>query len=196
MTFGQLLRGKKDAILRRWVDDALATYSGDSAAMFKRQQDPFANPIGHGLRVATQGIFEALLDGLDAEKGPDTEKIREHLAEVLKVRAVQQFSASEAVGFVFRLKQAVRAELAEAATQPEALPALAKFDAEIDRVVLAAFDVFVRCREQLYELRVSELKRMIPWATQRTHRCESGSCGGDDLPRVVLESTDVQREGL
>jgi len=195
MTFGKLLQARKDAIVRRWLDDVLATYSGDAAAAFKRQQDPFANPVGHGLRIATQGIFEALLDGWDAEKGPHAEKIRGCLQEVLKVRAVQEFSASEAVGFVFRLKQAVRAELGEAATETRHLSELARFEAEIDRMALAAFGVFVQCRERLYELRINELKRMVPWATQRMGQCESGSSESGDLLRV-LEGTNVQREGL
>ena len=185
MTFGRLLQEKKDAIVRRWFDEALASYSDDSAAAFKRQKDPFANPIGHGLRVATQAIFEALLDGSEAEK------ICEHLHEAIKVRAVQQFPASEAVGFVFRLKDAVRAELGPAATDARYLSELAEFDARVDRVALAAFDVFVECRERLSELRINEVKRTVPWAAQKMPRCGSDPDAAPGRPQ-----DDVRREDL
>ncbi|NQU22135.1 MAG: RsbRD N-terminal domain-containing protein [Candidatus Nealsonbacteria bacterium] len=191
MAFRRLLQEKKDAIVRRWSDKALASYSGDSAAAFKRQKDPFANPIGHGLRVATQAIFDELLDGPDAKAGPDMEKIGEHLFEVVRVRAVQQFSASEAVGFVFCLKDAVRAELGSAATDGRYLSELAEFDARVDRVALAAFDVFVECRERLLELRINEVKRTVPWAAQKMPRCGSDLDAGPGCPQ-----DDVRREDL
>ena len=183
MKFGTLLQEKKDAIVRRWFDEALASYSGDSAAAFKRQKDPFANPIGHGLRVATQTIFDELLDGPETKAGPDVEKIGDHLREVIQARAVQQFSASEAVGFVFRLKDAVREELGPAATDGRYLSELAEFDARVDRVALAAFDVFVECRERLSELRINEVKRRVPWAAQRMPRCGSDPDAGPGCPQ-------------
>ena len=191
MTFGRRLQEKKDAIVRRWFDEALASYSDDSAAAFTRQKDPFANPIGHGLRVATRAIFERLVAGSEAE-GFDTAKIDEHLHEAIKVRAVQQFSASEAVGFVFSLKDAVREELGPAATDGRYLSELAEFDARVDRVALAAFDVFVECRERLSELRINEVKRTVPWAAQRMQRCGSDPDAAPGCP----QDTDVRREDL
>jgi len=187
MTFRRLLQEKKDAIVRRWFGEALASYSGDAAAAFKRQKDPFANPVGHGLRVATGAIFEALLDGSEAEalaaEPLDAAKIREHLHEAIRIRAVQQFSASEAVGFVFGLKNAVRAELGPAATDGRYLSELAEFDARVDRVALAAFDVFVECRERLCELRINEVKRRVPWAAQKMQQCGSDADAAPGCPQ-------------
>jgi len=157
MTLGELLRTKKDAIVQRWLAEVLASYAEDSAAAFRRQKDPFANPVGRSLRVGTRGIFETLLDGMDAEK------IRQYLQEIIKIRAVQQFSASQAVGFVFCLKEAVRAELGKAVGDQRFSSELAKFEAEVDQIALAGFDVFVQCREQVCELRVNEVKRRVSW---------------------------------
>ncbi|OHB83228.1 MAG: hypothetical protein A2V98_01805 [Planctomycetes bacterium RBG_16_64_12] len=164
MTLRNLLRENKDAIVWRWFEDILAAYAGDAAAAFKRQKDPFANPVGHSLRVGTRGIFEALVAGVDAEK------VRQHLGEIIRIRAVQQFSASQAVGFVFRLKDAVRAELGGAVEDPRLSSELAKLEAEIDQVALAAFDVFVQCREQVCELRVNEVKRRVSWIVDKMNR--------------------------
>ena len=97
VTFEELLQKNKDAIVQRWFDGVLATYPGEAAAAFGRQKDPFANPVGHSLREGTRGIFEAFLEEMDAAK------IRQCLLEIIKIRAVQQFSPSQAVGFVFIL---------------------------------------------------------------------------------------------
>ena len=93
----------------------------------------------------------------------DAEKIRQYLRQIIKIRAVQQLSASQALCFVFQLKQAVRAELAEAVKEPWCFSELAKLDGRIDQIALASFDVFVQCREQVCELRVNEVKRQVSW---------------------------------
>ncbi len=176
MTFGDLLREKKAAVVGRWLDGVLLTYGKDSHAAFTRQKDPHANPVGHGLRVALPAVFEALLDGPDNESagpdreesaGPDREEIRRHLHEIVKVRAVQEFSPSDGVGFVFLLKEAIRAELPKAVGDPRYAAELADVQRRIDQLALAAFDIYCECRQRLYELRLSEVKRTIPWVEQK-----------------------------
>jgi len=164
---GELLRDKRDMIVQRWFEDGLTTYPEDSASAFKRQKDPFANPIGHSLRLGTQGIFDALLSGAG------TDEIQQHLIEIVKIRAVQQVSASEAIRFVFSLKQAVRAELGDMSGDPQIVRELASFDDEVDRVALMAFDAYVQCREQVSELRISEVKRQVSWIIDRVNRRNS-----------------------
>jgi hypothetical protein len=168
MTFGELLRANKEAIVQRWFNDILATYPEDSALVFGREQDPFANPVGHSLRVGTHGIVEALLDGTD------TAKVRDYLHGIIKIRAVQEFSASEIVGFVFPLKQAIRTVLSRAATDTRFYAEWAELEERIDRMALEAFDVFVECREKIHELRVKEMKRSIPWVVEKMNqrRCD------------------------
>jgi hypothetical protein len=177
MTFGELLRTKKDAIVQRWLEEVFASYPEDSAAAFRRQKDPFANPVGCSLRVGTQGILEALVEGQDAEK------TCRYLHEIIKIRAVQQFTPSQAVGFVFGLKDAIRAELGKEVKDAALAAELADLEGRIDRIALAAFDVFVQCREQVCELRIAEVKRQVSWVM--------GKIGQRDLDR---EATRVDLE--
>jgi hypothetical protein len=156
-----LLRDRRDAIVERWLEAALATYPAPAAAVFTRRKDRFANPVGNSLRVGTAGIFDALLDGSD----PAT--CQRHLREIIRIRAVQQLTAAQAVGFVFLLKDAVRAELATANGDPDPWSRLSEFDRRIDEIALVAFDVFVECREQICELRVNEVKRQVSWIMER-----------------------------
>jgi hypothetical protein len=157
MTFVSLLKQHQEAIVQRWYADALATYPEASAAMLRRQRDRFANPVGHSLRTGTRAAFEALCDGADAQA------LRAALEPIVRIRAVQELSAPAAVGFVFRLKDALRAELGEAAAAAEVALALAQFERRIDEAALVAFDVFVQCRAQISELRINEVKRNVAW---------------------------------
>ena len=169
MELRERLRDRQDAIVKRWIADVLATYPDEAAAAFGREKDPFANPVGNSLRIGTQGIFEALLEGTDASE------IHEHLHEIIRIRAVQDFTASESVGFVLGLKKAIRAEIGAEATDPRFLADMAEVDDQIDRFALAAFDVFAQCREQLCDLRVSEMKRRVSWIMGKMNERELDS---------------------
>jgi hypothetical protein len=156
MSLHAVLQDRKEAIVGRWSDDVLAAYPADGGAFFKRQKDRFANPVGHTVREGTRALFDALV-----EEGGEA-VLRTPLEDMLKVRAVQQFPASTAVGFVLRLKGAVRAELGEERRRQLAAE-LDRFEERVDRLALIAFDVFVECREQLARVRIDELQRKVSW---------------------------------
>ncbi|KPK65892.1 MAG: hypothetical protein AMS21_03620 [Gemmatimonas sp. SG8_38_2] len=188
MTLRQLLLEKREVIARRWLGVVLATYPGDSGAVFASEKDPFANPVGHSLRMGTERILDVLLEGTDDEG------IRESLYEIMKIRAVQQFAPSQAVEFVFRLKDVVRAELGGAVSDPQYSRELGELDAQIDEITLAAFDAYVECREQVHQLRINEVKRQVSWVIGKVNQ-------QDPEPELVqIESKrdggNVQREGL
>jgi hypothetical protein len=153
----------KETVIQRWIDGILASYPGDASATFGRVQDRFANPVGHSVRAGARGIVEALCNGLDAGR------IHAALREIIQVRAVQQFTPSQAVGFVFHLKSLIRTEVAGAG-DPDAASELATLDGEIDRIALAAFDIFAQCREQVYQLRVEEVKRRVAWVIDKLNQ--------------------------
>jgi hypothetical protein len=161
-TFDELLRQKKAAIVERWLKVSLSAYPKEGSAAFLREQDPFANPVGHALRTGVGAIFEALLNGLDSAK------VRDSLQDILSIRAVQDLSAPRALGFIFELKDTVRAEV-DSASDQRFERELAEFDSRVDKVALAAFDVFVQCRERLCELRINEVKRQVSWVVGKVN---------------------------
>jgi hypothetical protein len=150
------LQERKKAIHERWLEKTFSTYARDTSAFLSRVKDPFGNPVGETLRNGTAGILDCLLDGMD----PDA--ICGHLDGIIRIRAVQEFSPSRAVSFVFELKEAIREEIGEPV--PDEIHELEK---EIDQIALFAFDVHLRCREQVYELRVSEVKRNVEGLLRR-----------------------------
>jgi hypothetical protein len=181
MTLKSLMQERKDAILQRWLEATMATYAKDMSLFLDKQKDPFANPVGHSLRDGTRGVIECLLEGME------TEKICGHLNEMIKVRAIQDFSPSQAVSFVFLLKRVIREEIRESADRQLA-GELAEMDAQIDQVALFAFDIYVKCREKVYELRVNEVKRNVSAVMGRfcgVDSEEKPACGLQDDGKLV-----------
>jgi hypothetical protein len=150
----ECLRNQSEAIAERWLAVALAAYPDDSAAAFRRQRDRFANPVGHALRVGTRAAVETLLEGRPSDE------VCSHLSDIIKIRAVQELLPSQAIGFVFALKDAIRTELRDDAVEQMPSAELAELDRRIDEVALAAFDVYMRYRGQVYEVRINEIKRI------------------------------------
>lgn len=166
-SLSDLLTEHKDDIVDSWFERVVASYHKDTARFLKRENNRFANPVGNALRVGTQTIFESLLDGLDSER------ICSQLDEIIKIRAVQDLAPSRAISFIFDLKEVVRSVLEKELRVSALRSELDAFETRVDQVALFAFDIFVRCREQLYELRVDEVKRSVSTVFKRLERCGS-----------------------
>jgi hypothetical protein len=190
-TFGNLLEERKDTIVERWVDAVLSVYPSDAAAIFQSQQDPFANPLGHSVREGTRGVFQTILNGMDQDD------LREHLDQIVRIRAVQQLTPSQALSFIFTLRSIVREVIPESETDSGLRKGLSELDKKIDEVALTAFELYASRREEVSELRVNEVKRQVAWVMGKMNRQDAG-------PEEVLEDSsqktsryeNVQREDL
>jgi hypothetical protein len=110
------------------------------------------------------GLFEGLLQGLL----PD--EVSRFLDSIVRIRAIQDFSPSEAVAFIFQLKKTVRQELgSEILAQQGASEELAAFESAIDDLALYAFDLYMKCREKIYELKANEARNMTFRLLQQAH---------------------------
>jgi len=150
MDLQTLLSEQKVYILEQWGKQVLATYSQDAARIFEKQKDRFANPIGFNVKAGLAELYEALTGGEEPRLGSQMENF-------IKVRAVQQFSPSEAIAFVFLFKQIVRefARKLEAELDAEILRQL---DDRVDQVALQVFDLYMASRERLHQVRIRELE--------------------------------------
>lgn len=159
MDLEKFLTQNKSPILKKWFNSILDTYPPETAKMLKREKNQFANPVGSTIYQGMEGLYQELIKGID----PET--ISPFLDKIIRIRAIQDFTPSRALTFIFTLKNLVRAEMEEAETPQDTLSAddLSSFEDRIDRLALLAFEIYMQCREQLYELRVNEVKN-------RTHR--------------------------
>jgi len=163
MTLHELLSSHQSGIARRWLEKTLATYPRDAARLMARQKDQFANPVGHTLAVGTAAIVPLLIDA------PDPEALRQHLEPMIKIRAVQDFSAADAVGFVYLLKSAIRDELGGELHDLEMLEALMRFEDRIDRLALLCFDLYAQTRDRLAQVRINEINRRVSKRWERAY---------------------------
>ncbi|UCF36271.1 MAG: RsbRD N-terminal domain-containing protein [Acidobacteriota bacterium] len=149
----ELICQHRERILETWLTKILSSYPEQTASFWSRNPNPFANPVGTTFKSRAERVFSALLDG--AEPG----ELCLALEDILKIRAVQELTAAESVGFVFLLKDAAAEVLAEHLSDPGSLKQLIRFSRQVDLVALEAFEIFARSRERVFELRVKELKR-------------------------------------
>ncbi len=169
----QLITQRRETILGRWLDRVTGEYAPETAKFLKEQSDQFANPVGAALRDE----LATLLDGLIA--GTDGDQLAPALDRIIRIRAVQEFAPSAALKFVFAIKNLIRDEVGGTG---ESVPdhELIRFDERVDHLALAAFDVYSRCREQIYSIRVNEIRnrsmnrieRLNQWRAKRGDRAD------------------------
>ena len=143
------LASSRRLIADEWIARVLDTYPEAFSAKLLLDQDPFRNPVGHALREGLSTLVEELLGGMDQAR------IVPAMDSVVRMRAVQDFTAGAAVSFVFLLRDVASRHLRDD-------PALlAVIDRRIDDLALVAFDLYMTCRDKLHELRTNELKRSL-----------------------------------
>jgi hypothetical protein len=165
LQLSEILDSKKGAILSNWRKRIIATYPEDSHRFLGGVKDRFSNPIGAAIRSGT----EALLTGLQA--GDNQIDLCAALEELIKIRSVQDFSASQAVAFVLLLKKAIRDEIGPDLKRGDDLKdQLLEFFGRVDALLLLAFDNYTDCREKIYSIRINELKNNSALAYRHLNR--------------------------
>ncbi len=159
----EILRRRREAVVENWLQRTIETYPEQISRFLQREKDPFRNPVGQALKEGLPALFDELAGGMDAER------MTPPLHAIVRIRAVQDFTASEAVSFVLLLKPIVRREAAGSAGAED----LAAVEERIDRMVLLAFDLFVKCREKIYEIKADEARRRV-YLLERAHAMSDG----------------------
>lgn len=144
-----LTPAKREAVIQKWLAQVLESYPEQTSRFLLNNRDPFRNPVG---RALTEGL-PVLVDEVCGAF--DTAKVSPVLDEIVHIRAVQDFSAGQAVSFLFLLKSILRSEFAP---QPQVMSEL---EVRLERLSLLAFDLYMKCREKTWELRVNEAKRRV-----------------------------------
>jgi len=161
MDLNKLLKEKKSAFLKRWFNFIVETYPDEATRFLKYQKDRFANPVGHALTQALDRLFEEVVCGVDPQRAAPA------LDQIIRIRAIQNFSPSQAVAFVFFLKTVIREALEEDIKQSGIKEELLVIETRIDQLALLAFDQYMGCREKLYDLKANELHRQTYRLLQR-----------------------------
>lgn len=159
MALKEFLLERKSSIASKWYEKILETYPTETAKFLKSQKDPFRNPVGSTI---SQGIENLLTEMINDHT--ETERVLPFLDDIIRIRAIQDFTASEAVAFIFFLKDIIRQEIEKTYSNSNVSfklkDELTIFEGKIDNLALLAFDIYMRCREKVYELQAKEVKNM------------------------------------
>ncbi|MCB2213145.1 RsbRD N-terminal domain-containing protein [bacterium] len=164
----EILREKRDNLIKGWQGAVRETYPKGNRIKFTQRPQEFNDPIGHLLNRDLPVLVDLLLDG-----DMDKPELQAHLEPLCRLRSVQDFTPAGAMGFVYAMKKLVRESLSESElNEPGLLAELLAFESRIDRLAMYAFDLYVSCREELFELRANEARRRSELIVQ--HFAEHG----------------------
>lgn len=148
----KILIESRAAILHDWFNLVVETYPSETARFLKSQKDPFANPVGRAVRNGVEDLFDELLGGLNREHAGAC------LDSMIRIRAIQNFTPSEAIGFIFSLKAVIQKIIGKKIVEKKLSQEFHAFESKIDDLGLIAFDIYMKCREKIYEIKANEFR--------------------------------------
>ena len=136
-------------ITERWRSLTLAVYPKDTGRAMRAAQ-PFRNPVGESLTDSLSQLYAGIASGADIVD------LHEPMDRIVRIRAVQDMRPSDAVGFVFFNKRALREALSGERIDPAEL---ADFESRVDELALLAFEIWGSCRNQLLRAQMRSVQR-------------------------------------
>ena len=162
MSLSEILEKRRSALLGRWVDVVVASYPEETARFLQSKKDRFQNPVGHTIKTELGAVYDLLAGGEPLEG-----EIGQFLDRLIRVRALQDFKPSAALGFIFALRWILREDLAEEIKDPDLAEQMLELEAQIEKLGLMAFDHFVACREKVCQLKADDMRNMYAAAIKR-----------------------------
>ncbi len=153
MNLQQELNKNRTLFVKKWFQATIDTYPAQTAKFLGKDSDRFDNPVGSTTHETIENVFNLII------KNANEETLEKELDPIIRIRAVQSFSASEAVSFVFALKN-IGEDILEKSL-------LREFDKFVDKIALAAFNKLMKCKEEIFLLKATESKRRIHRAFER-----------------------------
>lgn len=148
--FTELLFQNKKRLIKRWLERITATYPEDTSKFLLSKKSQFANPVGYTLSTEVEHIFGEFL------KDKHGEDLTSYVDAIVRIRAVQDYTPSGAVAIFYLLKPVVREELWSQVMEQGLINDLLSFEDKVDQVSLHAFDLYMKCREKVWELKSKE----------------------------------------
>ena len=156
-----LIQNNKSEIIRNWFEATIQTYAPDTAQFFKGQKDQFGNPVGSITSKGIAFLLDQLLDTWDAEA------IKDYLDPIIRIRAIQDFSPSQATGFILLLKKVLRENLTNELQNDANALQLLECESKSELMGLLAFDLYMDCKEKIYEISANETRNRTFRAFER-----------------------------
>ena len=149
----QTIKKNRNQLLERWFRATINTYPEESARVLGKKSDRFDNPVGAVTRETLEDVLDLITENFSREG------LEKALDPIIRIRAVQAFNPADAVSFVFAFKEIGESVLEKAD--------IMEFYRLVDEIALAAFNRYMKCREDIFLLKATESKRRIHRAFER-----------------------------
>lgn len=153
MGMEERLGADRETLAEKWVDAILGSYPEETRRIWKTGGNTFANPVGETITRCVGEFIDHLIRWDDAEAMADS------LDRLIRIRSVQEFSPSQALSFLFLFKKVLREAYFKEMEKKGELADLLRFEAKLDNMAMMAFDIYSKTREELFAMRVDEVKR-------------------------------------
>ncbi len=164
MTYIQYLAENSKRLSEKWHKTFIDTYPAESGKFLFNRKNQFTNPMGHAYEKGISEIYEALFCG-------KIENLENAMEDIVKIRSIQDYSASKAVNFMFILKEIITEEFKSFSKSGAGWQELSDALKICETGTKAAFDMLLRQREVIYEIKANEVKnrtfRMIDRLNQK-----------------------------
>jgi len=165
MKFLAHLEQKRKGILKRWYSLIIESYPPDVSSFLISETDRFANPVGHTIRAGIEILFNEVCHGMNHDR------IISALDSIIRIRAVQDFTPSEALASVGMLKEAVQEEFKDSGFDLQSSLALSEgflqLEKRIDDLSSLAAEVYKRCGDDIHRIKTRETNSGWALATHR-----------------------------
>ena len=150
MELHRLLEKKKPVILEKWLAAIYDTYPADTARFLEREMDRLSNPVGYAISTSAGQLLDALI------KGDDPGTLHICLEKIIKIRAVQDFTPSQAVAFMPDLKTVLRGHVMGEAAKYGLQDELNELEIKIDRLSYISTELYTKMKNQIRDISVKE----------------------------------------
>ncbi len=150
MGLDEAFRNYGERIVNEWVEYALSTYK--ESRFFQKEKDKFANPVGGNVREAFSKLFTLL------SQNKEPKEFITPLEQFIRIRSVQEFTASQAVSPIHAVKHITREVFSKDKERSHLVNELYDFEFAVDMAVLTAFDLYMENRERLCKVRIEEIR--------------------------------------
>jgi len=161
MSLQDFLIQSRPTIIEKWRATLYTIYPPETVQFLQRQKNQFMNPVGIAAEECIAQLFEYLAQPNSQSQPPEA------LDYLLKIFSVQDLSPSSALRFLPELKSIVYKFVISEKITSELNEEFRRFEQRIDVLTLQAFDLYVKHREKVYELRAEALRRRYAKVLER-----------------------------
>lgn len=160
MEFQIIINKNKQEFIEKWYTLIMESYPKGAGSFFIEWKDQFSNPVGHAIHSEISLLFDSIIND-------DFQQISDSLANILRIRAVQDFTPSQALSFIFQFKEIAMHYLKKSNSD---ISDFIELDGMIDKVLGVGINIFVGLKEQLFEIKSNEVKKRFSRAVDRLNR--------------------------